>query len=234
MVPLALLALVVLGSAFATPVPAQQQGFRDCARCPEMVALPAGTGHLESPSATREADRDAPATLEGRSVSIAPFAVGKYEVTRSEFAAFVEETGHGGGACKPGEVELKWCNLPFPQSGRDPVVQVGWRDALSYAEWLSQKTGWVYRLPTGAEWEYAARGGSSTSRDWENDRRSACRFGNLADLTFAQTYGSDDIFDCTDGFPNTAPVGTFPANGFGLYDMLGNAWVVCSPETRPA
>ena len=211
MTRLTLVACTVLVLASATPALAQPQAFRDCARCPEMVSLPAGSPGPDASGHPRLAP-------------IKAFAMGRYEVTRDEFTAFVAEVGHGGGICQPGEVELKWCNLPFSQTGQDPVVQVELQDAQAYADWLSRKTGKVYRLPTDDEWDYAARTSNSTDRHLRSNDRTACQLGNLADRTFALSYGSADVFDCTDGFANTAPVGTFRPNGFGLYDMVGNAW----------
>ena len=177
-----------------------------------MVPLPAGSLLL-----------DASSPPEPQIGAIEAFAIGKYEVTRAEFAIFVAETGHGSGDCQPGEIEFKWCNLPFLQTEQDPVVQIDWHDAIAYTRWLSRKTGKSYRLPTDKEWEYAASAGSSTDRYWR-DRRTACQFGNIADLAFALAYGSSEVFECADGFPNTAPVGAFRPNAFGLHDMIGNAW----------
>jgi formylglycine-generating enzyme required for sulfatase activity len=110
-----------------------------------------------------------------------------------------------------------WRHLGFSQRADEPVVCVSWAEAQAYVAWLSGKTGRHYRLPTEAEWEYAARAGSTTVYPW----------GNEASHAFAN-YGAEAC--CTgavagrDKWVNTSPVGSFPPNAFGLYDMIGNVW----------
>ena len=94
----------------------------------------------------------------------------------------------------------------------------------AYADWLSQQTGQNYRLPTEAEWEYAARAGTKTARYWEDDSSDACDYANVADKTAKKEFSSWTIHDCTDGYVYTAPAGSFKANAFGLFDVLGNVW----------
>jgi len=102
---------------------------------------------------------------------------------------------------------------------------VSWNDATAYAQWLTQQTGKQYRLPTEAQWEYAARAGTTTSRYWGNNPDEACRYANVHDKTSKQVNGfSWPHHDCTDGYAKTAPVGSFQPNGFGLFDVLGNVW----------
>lgn len=140
------------------------------------------------------------------------FALGRYEVTFDEYDLFCRLTD------RP---------LPPDQGGgrgRKPVIHVSWRDAVAYCDWLSEQTGHEYRLPSEAEWEYAARGGTRTSRFWGDRSEDACRHANVADLAAQELYPNFEIHNCLDGFPYTAPVGTFPANAFGLHDMLGNLW----------
>jgi formylglycine-generating enzyme required for sulfatase activity len=148
----------------------------------------------------------------------APFAVGRYQVTRAEYARFVEATGRSeGDGCdiKTGGEWIKepgkgWRDPGYEQTDRDPVVCVSWNDAQAYAGWLSDKTDKNYRLLTEAEWEYAARAGASTSYRW------------------GDTIGSDNA-NC-DGCGSqwdderTAPVGSFDPSRFGLYDTAGNVW----------
>ncbi|MBV8538583.1 MAG: formylglycine-generating enzyme family protein [Alphaproteobacteria bacterium] len=169
------------------------------------------------------------------------FALGKYDVTRGEFARFIKATGY---ATAPGcvtwtgakferDARASWSNPGFPQTERDPVVCVSWTDATAYAAWLSQLTGKPYRLPTEAEWEYAARSGSVDSRWWGNDPNSACSYANGADLSLRAQIPSNDAAQCRDGYVFTSPVGTFKPNAFGLYDMLGDAWQWTEDCWRP-
>jgi formylglycine-generating enzyme required for sulfatase activity len=221
---------------------ANAQGERDCKQCPEMVPLL--PGEFMMGSAPGEEEREGvPAASRGVSepqvrVRITyPLAMGKYEVTRGEFAAFVRATKHvsmpscqtlgfdGKSVERPG---LSWRNPGFPQTDRDPVVCVTWDDARLYADWLQQTTKKAYRLPTEAEWEYAARAGTPLARYWSDGRDGTCRHANVADLTAAQALNwqvtAQAVFNCTDGYAFTAPVGKFQPNVFGLHDMLGNVW----------
>jgi formylglycine-generating enzyme required for sulfatase activity len=163
-------------------------------------------------SPASEAGRDA---AEGpqRPVTIArPFAVGKYEVTFAEWDACVAA---GGCSHRPGD--NRWGR------GSRPVINVSWDDiTLEYLPWLSRKTGKTYRLLTEAEWEYAARGATSASAP-----SKAYWWGDRASHEYAN-YGKDQCCDGLkqgrDQWVNTAPVGQFPANPFGLHDMHGNVW----------
>lgn len=197
------------------------------------------------PDGEEEAER-VPADVRGRSrpqtpVTIAPgLGFGVSAVTRAEYAAFVAATRRPDGVgCftflndgssyvyveQPG---LTWRNPGFRQADDHPVVCVSWDDATAYAAWVSERTGRRYRLPSEAEWEFAARAGTQTSRYWGNTRNDACRFANVADLSLADAMNLDRrpqfTFRCRDGFVFTAPVSRFQPNGFGLHDMLGNVW----------
>ncbi|MDJ0807623.1 MAG: SUMF1/EgtB/PvdO family nonheme iron enzyme [Gammaproteobacteria bacterium] len=130
-----------------------------------------------------------------------PFAMGRYEVTFEEYDRFAEATGQ---------------ELPDDRGwgrGKRPVIHVSWKDAQAYAAWLSQQTGKRYRLPTEAEWEYAARAGT-TSRYWWGDEFSQDK------RIWANCNGCGGEWDDK----QTAPVGSFPANPFGLQDTAGNVW----------
>jgi formylglycine-generating enzyme required for sulfatase activity len=217
------------------------RAFRDCPECPEMVVVPAGGFLMGSSSAeiTREAvpgewaNRERPQ----HSVTIGrAFALGRFHVTRGEFAAFVRATGHDPPGCwvyKEGKSQedpsWSWRDPGFAQTDRHPVVCVSHDDAKRYAKWLKERTGKDYRLASEAEWEYAARAGTGTVRYWGDGREGACNHANVADLSTAEALNWDkgikeQVFQCRDGFVHTAPVGSFRANGFGLHDMLGNAW----------
>ena len=171
--------------------------FRDCADCPEMVVIPEGQFTMGSPADTGNANEH-PQHV----VTIAQrFALGRFPITRDEFARFVRSTAYRG---------TDWFNPGFDQTARDPVVEISWLDAQAYVYWLSQRTHQAYRLPSEAEWEYAARAGGTGQFWWGDDRRMAPAYA--------------DFDGVSDGFAETAPVGTYPANRFGLFDMAGNAW----------
>ena len=104
---------------------------------------------------------------------------------------------------------------------------VSWNDAQAFVKWLKQKEGKEYRLPTEAEWEYAARAGTQTARFWGDNPNQACGYANVADRTAKKNWTDWSIHDCDDGYAETAPVGSFTANAFGLHDMLGNVWEWC-------
>ena len=141
-----------------------------------------------------------------------PFAIGEYEITFDEYDQFAHATG------RPLPSDQAWGR------GRRPVINVSWEDAVAYGDWLSRMTGKPYRLPSEAEWDYAARARSETWRFWGDDPNQACRYANVADQSFRQAGYVGDIHDCDDGQPVTVEAGFFEANGFGLYDMLGNVW----------
>ena len=101
---------------------------------------------------------------------------------------------------------------------------VNWEDAQAYARWLSAETGKTYRLPSEAEWEYAARAGTTTRRHWGDDPDDGCAYANGADRTFEARVDNWTVMDCTDGVVWTSPVGAYRPNAFGLHDVLGNVW----------
>jgi formylglycine-generating enzyme len=213
-------------------VPEAGKIFRDCPKCPEMVVLPSGSFSMGSPgSEAGRGDDEGPV----HGVNIATFALGRTEITRGQFAAFVNDTGYSTGdkcwTLEDGKYQERsgrsWREPGFPQDDNHPVVCIDWNDAKAYAEWLSKKTGKQYRLPTEAEWEYAARGNTGTARYWGENPDVACAYANGADKTAqAQIIGASSwsIHNCTDGFAYTAPVGSLKPNAFGLNNMLGNVW----------
>lgn len=195
--------------------------FRDCDSCPRMVVVPAGSFKMGSPSA--EAGR---MDFEGPQHTVrieSPFAVGVYEVTFGEWDRCVSAGGCGG--YRPDDEG--WGR------GNRPVINVSWGDAMMYTRWLSREVGHLYRLPTEAEWEYAARAGTSGARYWGESEAEQCRYGNGFDRNLAKTqWGREEMeeFDwlraapCSDGNPWTATVGSYEPNPFGLYDVLGNVY----------
>jgi formylglycine-generating enzyme required for sulfatase activity len=119
-----------------------------------------------------------------------------------------------------------WRSPGFEQADRHPVVCVSWNDAQAYVQWLGRQTGQAYRLPSEAEWEYAARAGSSSSRPWGDDPKDACRHANGADQSRSPSGRTiwSSKHECNDGYYFTAPVGSYAPNRFGVNDMMGNAW----------
>jgi formylglycine-generating enzyme required for sulfatase activity len=140
--------------------------------------------------------------------------VGKHEVTFAEWDACVDA-----GGCKQNPDDEGWGR------GKRPVINVSWNDIIrEYLPWLSRRTGKTYRLLTEAEWEYAARAGSTTRFHFGDDEKDLCIYGNVADLTAKEKYKEWTVANCRDGHVNTAVVGSFRVNGFGLHDMHGNVW----------
>ena len=212
-------------------LPKVGEPFRDCAECPEMVVVPSGTFMMGAPeSEAGSYDRERPV----HSVSVPSFAVGVYEVTVSEFRHFVDETGHSTGhSCGTFEedgfkvrADRSWLDPGYQQGEVHPVTCVSWRDARAYVDWLSEKTGERYRLPSESEWEYAARAGTERPRFWEDAESGQCRHANGGDESLPQhlTGGSSLVASCSDGHAYPAPVGSYAANGWGLRDVLGNVW----------
>jgi formylglycine-generating enzyme required for sulfatase activity len=171
-------------------------------------------------------------------VTIKPFALGKFELTVEQFAAFADETKYDTGTVCDVWQDGQWSERPdynwrkpnFPQTGAHPAPCLSWDDAKAYLAWLSRKTGHIYRLPTEAEWEYAARAGSVSRFHFGEDDKDYCRYGNGVDETaIADVPGAKDwgALPCIDAHAYTAPVGSFAPNAFGLHDTHGNVfeWV---------
>jgi formylglycine-generating enzyme required for sulfatase activity len=173
--------------------------FRDCAECPEMVVIPAGTFTMGSPAseAGRSSDEGPQQTIRiPRSI-----AVGRFEVTFAEWDACV--AGGGCGGHRPND--QGWGR------GNRPAINVSWQDAQAYVLWLNQRVpGAGYRLLTEAEWEYAARAGTTTAYPWGSSIGS----GNANGRDSGSQWSGRQ----------TGPVGSFAANAFGLHDMHGNVW----------
>ncbi|MBU3670976.1 MAG: hypothetical protein FGM43_00405 [Sinobacteraceae bacterium] len=214
--------------------------FRDCPDCPEMVVVPPGRFEMGLAD-YRKARR--PNEGPARTVTIpGTFAIGKHEVTWSQYARFVRETSRAGGLgcatfnAKKFRVNAQagWNSPGFPQTENDPVVCISWDDAKAYAEWLGVRTGHNYRLITEAEWEYTVRAGTEGERFWGENPADACRFANVADATGRGSLGLETPFDCRDRHAGTAPVGSFQPNPFGVHDLFGNAeeWILdCWSDT---
>jgi formylglycine-generating enzyme required for sulfatase activity len=210
--------------------------FKECDNCPEMAVIPLGSFTMGSPSNEKRREDD-----EGpqHTVTIShALAVGKFMVTVDQFADFVRETEYDAESeCfvfKDGDwvqqPDSSYRNPPFSQTGLHPAVCLRWDAAKAYVSWLSKKTGKTYRLLTEAEWEYAARArtrpGCYPRYFFGDNEDDMCRYGNGADQTAKKKNVAEKdwtFFHCSDGYAYTSPVGTFLPNGFGLYDMHGNA-----------
>jgi formylglycine-generating enzyme required for sulfatase activity/serine/threonine protein kinase len=220
----------------------------------ELVRIPHGTFRMGSPE--DEEGRDGDEELHEAEIS-RDFYLGRYEVTRGQFRAFVNEDsyqtqaetdGLGGGGYdeQTGEVEdgprfdpdtgkhtggeatnCNWRNLGFAQTDEHPVVNVSWNDAQAFCRWLARRSGQAVRLPTEAEWEYARRAGTQTPFYSGDDAEALVRVGNVADGTAKKKLTQLEAIAAEDGYVFTAPVGRFQPNNFGLYDMHGNVWEWC-------
>lgn len=238
---------VVLAGAAARPAPVAPpapappppfpvgigERFQDCANCPEMVVIPPGRFVMGSPATEPgRYDDEGPQ----RDVTLhSAIALGRGPVTVAEFRAFVQATGHqtpGGcwtsntAASQPDlDTATDWRNPGFAQEDSHPVVCVSWHDAEAYVGWLSRRSGQRYRLPTEAEWEYAARAGTRTRWWWGDEEAAQCRHANGLDqrmLQVARAWSRYAVAPCNDGFAHTSPITQFAANRFGLHDMGGN------------
>lgn len=224
--------------AAAAPGLSQEPGtvVRDCPMCPEMVVAPAGEFIMGSPL-----DEPGRANDEGpqHPVSIPhALAVSRFEITRGQYEAFVRATGRtvGMGCRTDRPVQGTWALDPtaslrdpaFVQTDDHPVVCVSWDDAQAYVGWLNSLVPDAgYRLLTEAEWEYLARAGTTTAYPWGPSVDDGCAWMNGVDRTVLSKYPDWEPAACSDGALNTAPVGSYRPNAFGLYDMIGNVgeWV---------
>ena len=234
--------------------------FRDCRVCPEIVVLPTGEFEMGSPSQEEgRSDWEGPVHRVAMAV---PIAMSAHEVTVREFRGFVAETGHSmDGSCWTFDASFEevlamdlsdswltlrgvggmsregrgWRNPGFKQDASHPVVCVSWKDAQAYARWLSKKTGESYRLPSEAEWEYAARAGTNAATYWGDAAIDTCRYSNsvqpistMVERVLHSAKAANEVdtesAQCVDDHDRTSPVGAYLPNRFGLYDMLGNAW----------
>ncbi len=225
---------------------------RDCADCPELVTIPAGEFVMGAELAQSKrlglpdywAVREQPVH---RVVVARGFAIGKYEITRGEFAVFARATSY---SPAPGcwhfvgsewlfDENRSWRDPKIDSSDEHPVTCINWHDANAYLLWLSERTGQRYRLASEAEWEYVVRAGTATAFWFGDSPEEICRYVNLGDLTTQQKFGWDkteikyEVMDnwkgqpCRDGYPTMAPVRATIANPLGVHGLLGNAneWV---------
>jgi formylglycine-generating enzyme len=239
---------LAIASAAAGAAAAQKPGeiFRDCPECPEVVVIPPGTFERGSPEDERVRDAT-PKAFADREILRAKvtipraFAMSRHEITRGEFARFAAATKRpdppscgvfdratDGWGQQPG---YSWRRPGFAQTDQHPAICMNWEDARDYAAWLAKSTGKPYRLASEAEWEYAARAGTTTARYWGDAFEPGCALANTMTAQTVQELGNPKSWQnkvvCTAQRSFTVPVGSFPANPFGLHDMIGNAfeWV---------
>jgi len=237
--------LVAGGSAFDPT--AAGGGFTEPVTGMEFVRVPAGCFQMGSSASEAGRDDD-----EGpvHKVCVDGFFMGKYEVTLRQWRRFIKDSGYRTDAEfydreeKMSYVLHKrsdgkwgwdwvagrdWDNPGFKQQEDNPVCCVSYNDVEKFISWFNRKSSRTYRLPTEAEWEYACRAETSTSCFWGDDSVKACDYANTADQTWSSGgthFGH--LHECRDGYFYPAPVGKFRANGFGLYNMLGNVCEWCS------
>jgi len=175
-----------------------------------------------------------------------PFYLGAYEVTVGQFAIFAkdakykteaERDGTGGwgydaelGRCCGRKLKFNWREPGYEQTDDQPVIDVTWNDAVAFCQWLSRKEGKHYRLPTEAQWEYACRAGTTTRYNTGNTPNALFKAACVLDAGDRRTFPHvQELKISKDGQMHfTLPVGSFPPNAFGLYDMHGNVWEWCS------
>ena len=197
--------ILVLAGCMATNGAGVGQRFRDCAECPKMVVVPAGSFLMGSPDA-EEGRREDEGPLH-RVTFAAPFAVGIYEVTFDEWGACVADGGCGD----------YWSSYSEGWGrGRRPVINLSWHDAQTYVAWLSGKTGKRYRLLRESEWEYVARAGTRTP--FHTGSTISTDQANY-DGNYVYGSGQEGVYR-----GKTVPVGSFAANAWGLHDVHGNVW----------
>ena len=214
---------------------------KDGSQGPEMVVIPAGEFRMGDITGNEcITGNDKPNEKPVHSVTVKHFAIGRYPVTVSEFRSFVTDREYQTeaekpkkrGTCVPQDTskdiwkkqkDANWRDPHFSktdkhlsQTDNHPVVCISWNDAVAYAEWLSEQTRQQYRLPTEAEWEYAARAGTATDYWW----------GDQINNDWANYYDNDNNSQW--GNILTSPGGSYKANPFGLYDTVGNVWEWCA------
>jgi formylglycine-generating enzyme required for sulfatase activity len=223
---------------YRTAKPPQQR--IGAALVPIMVTIPSGCFQMGSPET--ENGRDSNETL--HRLCINSFKLGKYEITLAEFKLFIAATGYRTDAERNVEQQGCWSYQPDAVPPWDwwpwatwqnpvqnmainddkPVSCLSFDDVNAYISWLNKETGHHYRLPTEAEWEYAARAGTVTARYWGNNADIACSYANVADDIATPQKPWAQHLHCQDGYILAAVVGNYRANAFGLHDMLGNVW----------
>lgn len=207
---------------------------------PPMTTIPAGQFTMGSDQDLAASRRMLSDHKPAHPVRLKAFRLAKYEVTVKEFARFVAATNYKAPE-KCVQMHSKrwfedvpggWQKHSTSSSDYQPVTCIGWDAAKAYVDWLAKETGKPYRLPSEAEWEYAARAGTTGSYAWGEDKTLACRHANVADRAAEAAIKRDydglesknhvGVVPCDDGSGYASVVGMYEPNAFGLYDMIGN------------
>lgn len=209
---------------------------------PPMATIPAGQFLMGSDELGSATDEQAPVDGPRHAVRIKAFQLARHELTVKQFRQFVDATGHKTNeqcwriANNDWGMEMaagRWNTPAYAPSDYHPVMCVSWEDAKAYVQWLSAQTHKPYRLPSEAEWEYAARAGSDAPFHFGSDPAELCRYANTGDRSSKAALLRDHgitrktLADCDDQAEYTAVVGLYEPNAFGLHDMIGNVseWV---------
>jgi len=190
--------------------PPEVLGFTDPTTGMEFVLIKGGCYRMGDVSGHGDSD-EKPV----HEVCVSDFAIGKYEVTNAQYRKYAP--GYSSGNYQGNDLN----------GDNQPVVNVSYKDEVAaYIRWLNEKSDKRYRLPTEAEWEYAARAGTTTRNYWGSGLGNPCAFANVFDMTSKRTFRSATVDNqkCNDDFRVSSPVGSFKPNAFGLYDMMGNVW----------
>jgi formylglycine-generating enzyme required for sulfatase activity len=207
--------------------------FRDCPACPDMVVVPPGSFAMGFDGG--EAER-----YEGpvRQVRIGySFAAGRFEITNAQYQRFVDATGYdaaeGCNVFVDGtlgkDMARYWADPGYGQPIKpdEPAVCLAWYHVKAYVDWLTEQTGQPYRLLSEAEWEYLAIAPPAGNIVAEGRSAEMCQYANVLDQSGKKLFARQDSVQpvvCDDGFPGVSPVGSFPPNAYGLYDIVGNVW----------
>ena len=209
-----LLVITTFIIVFNWPVLAQSPDsriFQDCEVCPSMVIIPPGSYGFGSPPNEFGSPYN-----EGYILDIVferPFSISQFEITFTQWDLCTEDQ-----VCRATDDEDYG-------RGDQPVMNVSWEDTQSYIQWLRNRTGKLYRLPSEAEWEYVAQSGTKRARFFGIPPAQTCEFGNGYDEVAEREYEFGwRTLPCSDGEPSLAKVGSYKPNTFGVYDMLGNVW----------
>jgi sulfatase modifying factor 1 len=225
------------------PLPASLQNSIEM----QFVLIPAGEFSMGSRKENDVLRRNFPAEQRrpdewpAHAVTISrPFYIGQHEVTRGQFRTFAEESGYKTDAERKriGDVapsgqqsrlaqqrDENWQRNSTSRNDNEPVIYVSWNDAVAFCEWLSRREGATYRLPTEAEWEYVARGGTESMYWFGDDSEQLADVGNTLDATARKQFTNwTSGIRASDGYAQLAPVGSFRPNPFGVFDVHGNVW----------